>query len=85
MTIKTCISWDMIPLVSLTRVNIVSFASPHRCLGVQTLGGQKLTSFGQLHMGTLATKAIKLRVHSRNSGDENELIQFGCVIGKFQF
>ena len=52
-------------------------------VGVQTLGGQKLTSFGQLHMGSLATKVLKLRSQLGKSGDGNDLIQFGCIIGNF--
>ena len=44
--------------------------------GVQTLGGQKLMSCGQLHMGTTAAKAVKLRAQS-----PNEVIQYGCIIG----
>jgi hypothetical protein len=36
-------------------------------------------------MGTLATKVLKLRVNSGKSGDEDQLIQFGCIIGSFSF
>ncbi len=50
--------------------------------GVQSLGGQKLVSIGQLHIGSHVSKMMRLK--TKALGKDEETAQYGCVMGKYR-